>query len=255
MKQLLLALLLLASLWANGYNDDDLDGVPNHLDRCPATPFSDIVDEFGCSIERLIRPRQVEFYLEYLYARDGHFHENGYLANLTLYRGPFDFSLSSLYFNNPQKAGFSDVNIRLQYLFHPTPMWDLLLGVGIDLPTYNVPGNRSDYALYWNNYYYLLDIRLLFGLYHIYTTDRYGQQRRLKNSYGGYGGIEYFFGPWSLELSYLYHKSKFGSINNLLYLRTERRFQGGLFLFATGSKALNNQTIDHVFSLGFGYRF
>ncbi len=254
MKKFLLLFLFTIMLFANEYHDEDLDGVPDSIDRCPHTPFSDIVDEFGCSIERLVRPRQFDYRIEYLFAKDGKFYENSYLANMTLYKGRFDLSITSLYFNNSYKKGFSDAEIRFEYLFNPNPMWDMYVGIGIELPTYNVDGNKEDYSLSFNNYYYFSNYRFLFGAYFIYTNDDYSK-KSLKNSYGGYIGIERFFGSWSLELTYLYHKGKFGTVNNVAYTKIEKRFGTGFYFFMSFAKALNNQTLDSVYSLGIGRRF
>ncbi|MRJ02051.1 MAG: hypothetical protein GXO19_04180 [Epsilonproteobacteria bacterium] len=250
----LVIIALMVVLFSNEYNDDDLDGVPNSLDRCPKTPFSDIVDEYGCSVEKLLRPRSFEYYFEYLYGRDGHFYENSYLTSITLYRKRFDLSITGLYYTNNRKHGFSDLNIKFEYLFNPTPMWDLLVGAGIDLPIYNVSGNKTDYGFSLTSYYYLWDYRVLSGVYYTYTEDRY-RKRTLKNSYGGYIGVERFFNGFSLELSYLYHRGKFNSINHLLYTKIEKRFKGGTYLFGTVSKGLNGDTIEEIFSLGVGRRF
>ena len=52
MRKLLLPILLTASLFA--YNDSDLDGVADEIDRCPNTPLTDLADANGCSKESLV---------------------------------------------------------------------------------------------------------------------------------------------------------------------------------------------------------
>jgi len=257
MKRLIALLLLILSLQANEYNDDDLDGVPNYLDRCPNTPFSDIVDEYGCSIERLIRPKRFEYFFEYLYAKEsdrGDFKENDYLGSFTFYRGNFDLSLTSFYFTNRFRSGFADLNIKAQYRYTPVPMWDIYLGVGVDLPIYNIHGNRVDYNLYLSNEYYFLGYKLFGGLYFTRTTDRL-RGERLHNSYGGYGGIEIYKQRYSFDIVYLYNKSKFHTISNMLYFKLERTFAHNYFLFGTYTLGLNRAAIDSIVSIGFGRRF
>ena len=254
MRKIVLLLLVLSLLFANKYNDKDLDGVPDYMDRCPDTPFSDIVDEFGCSIEKLIRPKQLDFYVEYLYAKDNHFYENSYLANLTIYKGRFDLAVNGIYYNNSQKHGFADTNVKLEYLFNPNPMWDLYVGVGVDLPTYNTKDNNADYGLYIDSNYYFLGYKFITGAYYIYTNDKY-QGLSLKNSYGAYGGVEKFYRHWSWNLSYLYHHSKFGVSNSVAYIKIERRFKKGYYIFTTFTKGLNKKTLDTIFSIGLGRRF
>lgn len=47
--------LLLAGFFLYGYVDSDLDGVDDSVDKCPNTPFSDLVDESGCTVESLAK--------------------------------------------------------------------------------------------------------------------------------------------------------------------------------------------------------
>ncbi len=256
MRKVLALFLVVVFLFANEYNDDDLDGVPNYLDRCPNTPFSDIVDEYGCSIERLVRPKRLEYFFEYIYARDSkkNFKENDYLFTLTLYRGNFDLTLSSFYFDNRYKKGFADMSIKGEYRFTPTPMWDLYLGLAVDIPIFNVHGNRVDYTLFISNEYYFLGYKLFGGVYATRTEDRLGS-KKLKNSYGGYGGIEFYYHRWSFDLVYLYNRSKFEAISNMLYVKAERVLKKNYFLFGTYTAGLNENAIDAIFSIGFGRRF
>ncbi len=253
-RAVVILLIVLTQVLANEYKDGDLDGVPDIYDRCPNTPFSDIVDEYGCSVEKLIKPKRLEYYFEYLYAKDDDFYENGYLFNLTIYKNRFDLSITGLFFDNNYKKGFSDTNIKADYLFNPTPMWDLYVGVGVDLPTYNSSGNRADYGLYLSSDYYYLGYKIVSGAYYIYTKDRF-RGSRLKNSYGAYLGFEKFFDRHSLNLSYYYHRGKFGLSHNILYLKGEWKFKNRFYLFATYSKALDSKTVDSIFSVGFGQRF
>ncbi len=257
MKKLLFFSLVVISLMANEYNDQDLDGVPDDIDRCPNTPFSDIVDEYGCSIERLIKPRRYEWYFEYIYAQEGDvidFKEHDYLFNTTLYRGNFDLSITALYFANTYTSGFSDANIKMEYRFTPTPMWDLYVGAGIDLPIYNKDGNFADYDLYLSSEYYYLGYKLFGGGYYTFTHDK-SQTRRLQNSYGGYAGIEAYIGRYSIDFAYLYVKSKFRTRSSSLYLKLERRVHKGYYIYTSFTKGINKEALDSLLSIGFGQRF
>ncbi len=251
----LLLVILLVTLGANEYNDDDLDGVPNEVDRCPHTPFSDIVDEYGCSIERLIKPKKFECYFEYLYAKndDPKFSENDYLVGLTFYKDRFDLSITSFYFDNTSKHGFSDTNVKLEYRFSPSPLLDVYLGGGVQLPIYNMHGNRVDWDLSLSYEYYRWGYKFFGGVLHTWTSDRY-QGERLKNSISGFLGITQYYKSFSFELSYFYNKSKFGNINNMIYTKLEKMIKSGYYIFTTYTHGLNDQTIDSIFSVGFGMR-
>ncbi len=255
MKKILALFLVLVALWAQ-YNDNDLDGVPDYLDRCPNTPFSDIVDQYGCSIEKLIKPRRYEYYYEFLYAKDKRldFQERDYLMNVTLYHDNFDFAVTSFYYNNNFKKGFSDISIKIEYRFTPTPMWDIYVGAGLELPTYNLHGNKTDYTLSFNNEYYFLGYKFYGGTYYTIVGDSY-KNHKLKDNYGAFLGMEYYYRRYSFDIAYLYNHGKFGSITNMSFFKLERRLKNHYYLFATYSVGLDSQAIDNVYSIGFGRRY
>ena len=257
MNRALIVCCLVTALFANEYNDDDLDGVPNSLDRCPNTPFSDIVDEYGCSIERLIRPKRYDIYFEYLYVKDKtkrDFKENDYIFSATFYRNNFDVSISGNYFNNTIKNGFSDTNIKFEYRFTPSPMWDLYVGVGIDLPTYNRDGNFFDYDFYLDNEYYYKGLKIFFGGYYSFTRDKY-HTKHLHNAYGTYIGVESYYKSFAFDIAYLHMESKFQTRSNVLYGKIEKVLGKGYYLYTTLSKGLNQKAIDTIVSIGFGRRY
>ncbi len=45
--------LVLLSSFAFGFVDSDFDGVSDRYDECPNTPFSDLVDDKGCSVKKV----------------------------------------------------------------------------------------------------------------------------------------------------------------------------------------------------------
>ena len=55
-RVLIIMLFVIFSLY--GYVDSDLDGVDDSVDKCPNTPFSDLVDESGCTIKSLVKKKE-----------------------------------------------------------------------------------------------------------------------------------------------------------------------------------------------------
>ena len=53
-KKLLATLLFLGATALMAFTDSDLDGVEDAKDKCPNTPFMDIVDLNGCTKKSLI---------------------------------------------------------------------------------------------------------------------------------------------------------------------------------------------------------
>ena len=58
MKFISLILLLTYSLLA--YNDADMDGVDDKIDKCLDTPFMDLVNKDGCTKSSLISPHHFD---------------------------------------------------------------------------------------------------------------------------------------------------------------------------------------------------
>ena len=56
----LLIILLFTGFFLYGYVDTDLDGVDDSVDKCPNTPFSDLVNESGCTVKSLIKNKKVK---------------------------------------------------------------------------------------------------------------------------------------------------------------------------------------------------
>ena len=49
----LLSIFFVTSVLLFGYTDSDIDGVDDTIDLCPDTPFDELVDKNGCSLNRL----------------------------------------------------------------------------------------------------------------------------------------------------------------------------------------------------------
>jgi len=52
LKTTVMAALLLSTVQVYGFQDYDIDGVEDSIDRCANTPFDAIVDEYGCAIDK-----------------------------------------------------------------------------------------------------------------------------------------------------------------------------------------------------------
>ena len=255
MRFFLIVLVVVAAL-SNEYHDEDLDGVIDSLDRCPHTPFNDIVDEYGCSVERLMRPKRLEQSFEYLYIKDkqSRFKERDFVYNLSLYKDRFSLSFSIPYFFNASKEGLSDVSIEAEYRLTPTPMWDLYLDAGVQLPTFNVNGNRLDWGIGVRSDYFLSDYKLFSGLYYSLTQDRF-RRKKAKNYYGVYGGAEYYWKGCLIDLAYIYNKGKFGRVSHFGYMKAEYLLNTHTFIYSYASFGLNKKAIDHIYAFGIGRRF
>jgi len=178
MKKIILPILITSSC-AFAYTDSDIDGVEDLYDKCRDTPFSDLVDNNGCSTKSLsLSSRKVNYdivlgggYSNINYSSNekadtttSSFQADVFYDNWTLQ------TLASRYSSTSQSSsidGFEDTQINLFYTSSPLTHLTLTYGLGILLPTYKsgYDNEASDYSAMINAHYTLSDDNYLFGAY------------------------------------------------------------------------------------------
>lgn len=157
MKQiilLLLALIMSSSVYA--YSDSDMDGVDDTHDRCPNTPFMELVDINGCSKKSLVSNHHFDVIVGGSYAESDYNTLNKtdtYSSTLQVdyYYKNFSLQASTSYFdtegNGYSETGLYDSYVGASYQFHLGNL-SLRLGAGALLPTYDssLNNNNTDYT-------------------------------------------------------------------------------------------------------------
>jgi len=176
-----LSALLSSALMA--YSDSDMDGVEDSLDKCPNTPFTDLVNSNGCSIKKLspkINYHHFDIIVGANYTGSNLVNSpaiDNYSASLQAdyYYKDFSLQATTSYYtvdssDGHNTHGMNDSYVGAAYTLHPIKDLSLRFGAGVLLPTYDnsLNNNKTDYSASVN-VSYMLDKVNLFGTY-IYTN-------------------------------------------------------------------------------------
>ncbi len=244
-----------------GDKDDDLDGVPNSIDKCPNTPFLHKVDSNGCTTKVLTLPKQSDkdmklFTISYGRITDGDFKgrkiQNEAIISFSNISYPWVFSVTTGLIN----SGLIDTTFKIKRVFKPKKDLKINLLAGLKLPTYNFRGNRVD-PLFGSSIYYHLDEKSSFfaGLNYTLVQDK-EFDLSLENSYNMYGGFGYFISKKTYtNISMEVSNSKFvqeetlKTIGSMLYYQLSKDYSISLNF----RKELNEDE-HNLFILSLGYR-
>ena len=218
-KSFYIALLLTGSLCAEEIADMDFDGVPDTLDECPNTPFLHQVNARGCTTVELRLPDETDHDSMTMTLSSG-YQNNDDLPNylkqyrtkvqLNYYHNDWAYSVRTSYNTREENDGFGDTTLKVRKRFRPSDDLRLNLGVGMKLPTYDYPGNRTDYKLYSSLYYYPVEGLSFFGGFNYTFIQDEEVMGPLQNKSNFFVGAGYFF-THSLyaNLGYAYEQSKY----------------------------------------------
>ena len=182
MKQLLLLLTIFFSANLLAFTDSDFDGVEDSLDRCPNTPFTDLVDISGCVKKSLVSPHHYDIIVGASYSDSdyqtlnltdtisGSFQVDYYYKNFSLQASTSYFSTSGDSFSD---TGFYDSFVGAAYQFRPLEELSLRVSGGALLPTYQTTlnNNNTDYTASLNISYSISDVSLFAGYSYTMIND------------------------------------------------------------------------------------
>ncbi|MBU0719867.1 DUF3187 domain-containing protein [bacterium] len=153
MNKLALLLLTLMPLGLFAYSDYDMDGVEDAADKCPNTPFSELVDDMGCGTQSLVSPHHYDIiYGVNFYQSDYQTLEKADTLSQSLqldyYYKNFSLQASSSYYTSQDNSGMNDSFLGAYYKIKQDNGLNIRLGAGIILPTYQTDlyNNDTDYT-------------------------------------------------------------------------------------------------------------
>ncbi|WP_373071400.1 DUF3187 domain-containing protein [Sulfurimonas sp.] len=172
-----LLLLFTLQLTLFAYNDYDLDGVEDTNDRCPNTPFSELVDANGCTISSTTSLHNFDFIYGISFTDSDYSGENtkttSHSFQFDYYYKDFSLELSTSYMSSKSTSynenGIDDSFVGAYYQFLPIKNLKISTGVGVIIPTYdsNLNNNNTDYTASLSASYALENINIFAG--YIYT--------------------------------------------------------------------------------------
>ena len=149
------AFLLQTSLYAS-ILDDDMDGVENVKDRCPHSAVTDIVNADGCLVEKLEvkKEHQDEHHFDIMIGYEftkfkDRTSQSAQSFSLSYYYGRY-FSVSFYTANydlTNGENGIADSTLQTNYSLYHDEDYDVGMGAGVYLPTFDIAENKTDYFL------------------------------------------------------------------------------------------------------------
>ncbi len=252
-----MVLMVTSLLW--GYIDSDLDGVDDTIDRCPYTPFDEIVEADGCSPHdhfpgRLIvevgsdmgfdaeeeSVNSMAFYMAYQVGAWRFSIADSHYDSVTLSSG--DTTADTLYLTAGYGTTHANLDMRLS------------LGMRIDVAQ---ESKESDYYIALNTEYAMNDrASLLF--YYAYTISGEDDTIVYQNYHSTSLGYSYLVTPkWYTSLSYTYTQSRTPNGDAYQSLSWYHSYQWSRMLYGVlyYTYGVNQSAYDHTVGVSIGICF
>ncbi len=173
MQKIAIILLLCIQLHA-AFIDDDMDGVPNDLDRCPHSELTDIVDATGCRVDQVRFKKEHHFDITagLSYSKfDSNTSQNAQSLSLGYYYGNFSaYFYASNYDQQNGESGTGDATLAFYYRQIDNDL-GFKVGLGGYIPTSDTACNKTDYFVTGKISYYRDAIDLTLDFQHTFMQD------------------------------------------------------------------------------------
>ncbi len=202
-RTILFSMLIPLTLMA--YHDSDLDGVADEHDLCPNSSLTDIVNQEGCTIEKLTLPKsQTQDHFDLImglnqttttYQNDTQLSQT---LQLDYYHNRITATLQTLHY---QEDGMGDTTISLFYQLPEYGQLRVRMGASVILPTYDTAwnNNQTDYRLLASMQYPIQKLNLFAGGSYTFIGDEdintTRTQLKLQNNHNYYLGLGGYFIP------------------------------------------------------------
>ncbi len=264
-------ILLLTFTYLNAYQDYDMDGVEDRVDRCPNTLMSELVNHKGCPIKNLDSYHHFDF----IYGLN--FYQTNYdtleKANTHSQSFQFDYyyknlsvTLSSSYYTSNttsyNDSGSDDSFLGVYYKIDDIKNLNITMGVGTIIPTYDsdLNNNNTDYSASINLNYGFENLKFFGGYSYTLINDDDIEEDNLiyRNTNAINIGLGYYFTQeLYMSSSYSTSESIFEGVENIevaalyaLYSLNKNWFTN--FTYAYG---VSDSASDNFASLKVGYYF
>lgn len=267
----LLVLLLLGAFCVVSANDTDLDGVDDIHDKCPDTPFSDLSDTSGCTIQSLYTPTYYDIIIGYNYASSNPSTlEDTRTSSVTFqadfYHGNFSGQIQSSYYKSDESSyndqGYNDSIASLFYTFKPINSLSIQTGAGVILPTYKTGyhNEATDYlGSLFVKYSATNNINFFGGYtYTVVNDDNIPNLVDYQDTHVFYTGLGYVSSKKSsFNISYFNTKSMYAGVENIetLWAGVMMPWDTHWFVLGDYRYGLSDSASDNEVALRIGYAF
>ena len=260
------------------YSDLDMDGVEDANDRCPNTPFMDLVDINGCTKKSLASKHHFDIIIGASYADSDYNTLNKtdtYSSSLQVdyYYENFSIQASTSYFDTEgsgySETGLYDSYVGASYQIKPIQNLSLRVGVGALLPTYDssLKNNNTDYTASLSASYALGSFNVFAGYNYtnindddvvITASDGTTTDVIYQDTNGYNGGIGYYVNNATyMSLSYNMVQSIYKNVDDITSASAYIYYGINTHWFTTLSYSygLSDTASDNYASLRLGYYF
>jgi len=246
-----------------------MDGVEDKDDSCLYTPFMDIVDNTGCSIESLLPSYHFDLIVGVSYS-DTDYNILSKIDTITTtlqlsyYYKKIILSLNSSYYNNKgdgyNASGMNDTYVGLEYILLDEELY-MSLGGGVVLATYEdyFGSNKIDYRVNLNLGYTMENINFFttFGHTFINDEDVIDELYYQDSNYFSLGAGYFFSHKLYASLSYNESDSIYTEVQKI---RTASLYgfyslSNRSFVNLTYAHGLSDSASDNYLALSFGCKF
>ncbi|MCK9454878.1 DUF3187 domain-containing protein [Sulfurimonas sp.] len=261
-----LIFLTTALLSLQAYSDYDMDGVEDSVDRCPNTPFNELVDIYGCTIKKAWSEEHFSIiygigFSEADYATNRNVDTFSQTLQVDYYYEEFSLQASTSYYNSDDDSGMNDSFLGAYYTLSIFERVSLRLGGGVILPTYDTGfnNNNMDVVASANFSYTAEDINLFGGYsYTVLNDDDIAGVVSYQNT-NSYSGGAGFYPLNALYISSYYTNSEsiYKDTENIetLTLYTFYSIDKNWFTTFSYTYGLSDTAGDNAVELRLGYYF
>ena len=260
------SLLILGTFtYADPMEDQDMDGVPDSIDKCLNSPFLTEVDSNGCATQELIFPQErdngsLDIIFGYGYSNDddniNRNEQHTAKLQLSYILNDWIYTLRSGYITDDPDNGLTDTTFKIKKRFKPVKNFKFALGAGVRFPTYDFRGNKADYTLYSSAIYYPVSgVSLFAGANYTFINDE-EINSPLQNITALYVGTGYFFTKeLYLNASYSYSDTKFANYHKIKTVSSTLfyQFSDQWFVSFSYSHELDDDDLHNSFNVRLGY--
>ena len=252
------------------YEDLDMDGVEDKIDRCPNTSFNDLVDIRGCAIKSLTYEEHFDVIVGVNYSDSDYrilSQTDTFSTSVQAdyYYKDFSFQAYTSYFttadhDNPE-SGLYDSFLGVYYKEKLSDSLFASVGTGIFLPTYetSLHNNNADYILSLNLSYAIEDMNIFGGYaYTLINDDDVKGVVSYQNTKALSVGLGYYID------SNLYMSVAYNATNSIYRGEEDMRtlsfyanytIDANWFSMFTYARGLSDSAINNYASIRLGYYF
>lgn len=266
MRKLFGVFLVFAATALLAYNDSDMDGVEDEVDRCQDTPFTQLVDEFGCPLGGREIKYELFFSTEYSqmdYASSQIGDTLTTSLDLGVYYRDWTFGVSAAHYktdaNTGNKSGADDTILSVSRSFR-SGGFGISPGVSVALPTYKT-GYNNEGADYTVSAAWSLELErgyIFGGIGYTWVTDKDVGNISYQN--GKFYNLGFGFEPTaksSLSIGFYSTDSIYKSITPVQTVKFDYsyRLNSGWYTTMRYGYGVSSSSSDNSFAVGVGYMF